>query len=167
MTLVLLTLLWTFCSLNLILPMHPLSLGIMVFILAMTTCFLIALSSPWYAYMLFFIFIGGMLVMFAYIASLSPNSTFSLNHQTGMIFVVPTMFLIMTTYSQTPNSLQTINTTLNAQNNNMQSFNFLYSITGANTLILLACILLLTLVVVVKLTKPSSGPLRPFITSNI
>nr|YP_010853096.1 NADH dehydrogenase subunit 6 [Margaritifera hembeli]WGM81314.1 NADH dehydrogenase subunit 6 [Margaritifera hembeli] len=161
MTWFLLSTLWVYCTLNMIFPMHPLSLGLMVLLLAFISCTLIASASPWYAYMLFFIFIGGMLVMFAYIASLSPNTTFSINNQLiPLVFMLITLFLLknsISVSSLTDSSELKLSVTSTAQ-----SLSFLYSDQGVMMLTLLACMLLFTMVAAVKLCKPIAGALRPY-----
>nr|ARS00723.1 NADH dehydrogenase subunit 6 [Gibbosula rochechouartii] len=161
MTLFLLSTLWTYCTLNMIFPMHPLSLGLMVLLLAFITCTLIASMSPWYAYMLFFIFIGGMLVMFAYIASLSPNTAFSINNQ-----LIPTIFTLLTLFllkdSISVSFLSDSSDLKSSMSSMIQSLSFLYSDQGYTMLTLLACMLLFTMVVAVKLCKPIMGALRPY-----
>nr|YP_010853148.1 NADH dehydrogenase subunit 6 [Margaritifera homsensis]WGM81366.1 NADH dehydrogenase subunit 6 [Margaritifera homsensis] len=161
MTLFLLSTIWVYCTLNMIFPMHPLSLGLMVLLLAFINCTLIASVSPWYAYMLFFIFIGGMLVMFAYIASLSPNTTFSINNQ-----LIPLTFMSLTIFlssnSITTSSLSEISELESSISLMSQSLSFLYSDRGTTMLTLLACMLLFTMVAAVKLCKPTMGALRPY-----
>nr|QNH69247.1 NADH dehydrogenase subunit 6 [Nodularia douglasiae] len=160
-TLMIISTLWTYMMLSMTLPMHPLSLGIMVLLLAFLSCALIATISPWYSYMLFFIFIGGMLVMFAYIASLSPNMTFSINNPVMPITMTLTLFFNFKTLSLTSN-YQT-NSELNTSINDMtQMLSFLYMENGITCVILLACMLLFTLVASVKICKPKMGALRPF-----
>nr|AQM37857.1 NADH dehydrogenase subunit 6 [Unio tumidus]AQM37871.1 NADH dehydrogenase subunit 6 [Unio tumidus] len=161
MTLMVISTLWIYTMLLMTLPMHPLSLGIMVLLLAFLNCAIIATVSPWYAYMLFFIFIGGMLVMFAYIASLSPNMTFSTNN--------PLMPIALTIFSlfYFKNSALTSNYQTNAElassiSNTTQITSFLYMENGIACVILLACMLLFTLVASVKICKPKMGALRPF-----
>nr|YP_009113498.1 NADH dehydrogenase subunit 6 [Lamprotula coreana]AFL93229.1 NADH dehydrogenase subunit 6 [Lamprotula coreana] len=161
MTLMVISTLWTYMMLSMTLPMHPLSLGIMVLLLAFLNCALIATISPWYSYMLFFIFIGGMLVMFAYIASLSPNMTFSVNNP-----LMPIMLTIFSLFSFKDSKL-TSNYQANAElttsiNDTTQTLSFLYMENGITFVILLACMLLFTMVASVKICKPKSGALRPF-----
>merc|ERR1712048_1251973 len=56
---------------------QPLSLGIIIMISSLFLCVLTALTlSSWYAYILFLIYVGGLLVIFAYVAALSPNVLF-------------------------------------------------------------------------------------------
>nr|YP_010148837.1 NADH dehydrogenase subunit 6 [Unio elongatulus]QQV69741.1 NADH dehydrogenase subunit 6 [Unio elongatulus] len=161
MTLVAISTLWTYTILSMTLPMHPLPLGIMILLLAFLNCALIATISPWYSYMLFFIFIGGMLVMFAYIASLSPNMTFSVNNP-----LMPIMLTITSLFSF-KNLKLTSNYQTNAElassiNDTTLTLSFLYTDNGVTSVILLACMLLFTLVASVKICKPKMGALRPF-----
>nr|YP_009645761.1 NADH dehydrogenase subunit 6 [Pseudocuneopsis capitata]QBS54486.1 NADH dehydrogenase subunit 6 [Pseudocuneopsis capitata] len=160
-TLMIISILWTYTMLSMTLPMHPLSLGIMVLLLAFLNCTLIAMISPWYSYMLFFIFIGGMLVMFAYIASLSPNMTFSVNNP--LMPAILTIISILSFKNSTLTSNHQTNTELNASvNDTMQALSFLYTENGITCVILLACMLLFTLVASVKICKPKMGALRAF-----
>nr|DAB41859.1 TPA_asm: NADH dehydrogenase subunit 6 [Elliptio complanata] len=162
MTLLLLSTLWVYSILSMTLPMYPLSLGMMVLLLAFISCTIIATMSPWYAYMLFFIFIGGMLVMFAYIASLTPNMTFSMNNQLMPVVLTGIIILSFKNLNFTPNHQTSPELKLSI-NESLQALSFLYSINGISCVILLACILLFTMVASVKLCKPKSGALRPYI----
>nr|AQR56968.1 NADH dehydrogenase subunit 6 [Ptychorhynchus pfisteri] len=163
MTLLILSTLWLYSMLSMALPMHPLSLGMMILTLAFINCILIASMSPWYAYMLFFIFIGGMLVMFAYIASLSPNTTFSINSQAmpaTLTIAMLTFFLnsgLVSNHLTNPELSFSVTTSTQAL-----SSLYLHS-SGNSCMILLACILLFTLVASVKLCKPKMGALRPYL----
>nr|ADL62670.1 NADH dehydrogenase subunit 6 [Lasmigona subviridis] len=162
MTLMIISTLWMFIMLSMTLPMHPLPLGIMVLLLAFLNCIIIATISPWYSYMLFFIFIGGMLVMFAYIASLSPNMTFSVNNPL-MPFTL-TIFSLLSFKTLSLTSNYSINTSINFSiMNTTQILSFLYTQNGITCVIILACMLLFTLVASIKVCKPKSGALRPFL----
>nr|YP_010567850.1 NADH dehydrogenase subunit 6 [Lampsilis cariosa]UZC55517.1 NADH dehydrogenase subunit 6 [Lampsilis cariosa] len=161
MTILSLLTIWIYSVLSMTLPMYPLSLGMMVLLLAFVTCTIMATMSPWYAYMLFFIFIGGMLVMFAYIASLTPNMTFAINNQVmPIILTLVTIFILKNLNS--PSNHQTNPDLSLSINDSTQALSFLYSTMGEECIILLACILLFTMVVSVKLCKPKSGALRPY-----
>nr|APB92054.1 NADH dehydrogenase subunit 6 [Montfortula punctata] len=56
----------------------PLSLGLIVIMLSGVMCLLIGLTpSSWYGYILFLIYIGGLLVMFIYVSAITPNVVFT------------------------------------------------------------------------------------------
>nr|UGY86774.1 NADH dehydrogenase subunit 6 [Lamellomphalus manusensis] len=58
--------------------LHPLSIGLCIMLCSLTSCLLIGLlGHSWFGFILFLIFVGGLLVMFAYVAALSPNVYFS------------------------------------------------------------------------------------------
>nr|QGW36205.1 NADH dehydrogenase subunit 6 [Monodonta labio] len=58
--------------------LQPLSLGLCVMSLSVGFCVLIGLSlASWYGYVLFLVYVGGLLVMFAYVSALAPNNFFS------------------------------------------------------------------------------------------
>nr|YP_009509691.1 NADH dehydrogenase subunit 6 [Penion chathamensis]AXF46294.1 NADH dehydrogenase subunit 6 [Penion chathamensis]AXF46307.1 NADH dehydrogenase subunit 6 [Penion chathamensis] len=59
------------------LMVQPLSLGLVIMMSTLLMCFISAVTlSSWYGYILFLIYVGGLLVMFAYVAALSPNVLF-------------------------------------------------------------------------------------------
>nr|YP_009502511.1 NADH dehydrogenase subunit 6 [Alasmidonta varicosa]AWV82784.1 NADH dehydrogenase subunit 6 [Alasmidonta varicosa]UZC55601.1 NADH dehydrogenase subunit 6 [Alasmidonta varicosa] len=161
MTLIIISTLWMFIMLSMTLPMHPLPLGIMVLLLAFLNCTIIATISPWYSYMLFFIFIGGMLVMFAYIASLSPNMTFSVNNP--LMPIALTIFCLLNFKTLSLTSNYSANTNIDSGvKSTTQILSFLYMQNGITCVIILACMLLFALVASVKICKPKSGALRPY-----
>nr|YP_010234008.1 NADH dehydrogenase subunit 6 [Rectidens sumatrensis]QTA71717.1 NADH dehydrogenase subunit 6 [Rectidens sumatrensis] len=161
MMLLLLSTLSFYAMLSMTLPMHPLSLGMMILLLAFINCTTIASISPWYAYLLFFIFIGGMLVMFAYIASLSPNMVFSINSQLMPTIVTIFSLIFLTNPGLTFNmpTNQELKLSLASMNQYVSS---LYLQNGNMCLTVLACLLLFTMIIVVKLCKPKMGALRPY-----
>jgi NADH-ubiquinone oxidoreductase chain 6 len=57
---------------------QPLRLGLAIILSTIFLCILVAIYlSSWYGYILFLIYVGGLLVMFAYVAALSPNTLFA------------------------------------------------------------------------------------------
>ncbi|CAJ1129313.1 Hypothetical predicted protein (mitochondrion) [Octopus vulgaris] len=61
----------------LIILIQPLSLGFMIMLVSIFMSILISFFIySWYGYMLFLVYVGGLLVMFMYIISLIPNLIF-------------------------------------------------------------------------------------------
>nr|BDQ43919.1 NADH dehydrogenase subunit 6 [Metaphire sieboldi] len=132
----------------------PIMLGINILAMALLLSATLATSmSSWYAFLVFLIYVGGMLVMFAYFLALTPNQQMP---TTSNIF-----YMLMTLFT-----LTTVATLTNMKIFIPQEYNqdtpYLYALSTAPMLIVLALILLLTMVIVVKLTNRSKGPLRPF-----
>ena len=131
-------------------------------ILAQTTtlCLLVWLTTTlnWFCYILFLIFLGGLIVLFVYITRLASNEVFSLNVKNRLIYTA-TLLTVATLISEGINSQlknQSITPTL-------KRFAGIYSeaivLPSSTTIIYL----LLTLIVVVKVTSKYEGPIRSLI----
>nr|YP_009131570.1 NADH dehydrogenase subunit 6 [Nemopoda mamaevi]AIY56562.1 NADH dehydrogenase subunit 6 [Nemopoda mamaevi] len=151
---------------------HPLAMGLMLLIQTLLICLMTGLitKSFWFSYILFLIFLGGMLVLFIYVTSLASNEMFSFSIKlfissiSMIIFSVLIMWII--------NNLFFMNL---FNNNEMEMINLMNSYISENSLflyklynypinlmtILLMNYLLITLIAVVKITKLFYGPLRP------
>nr|YP_010693851.1 NADH dehydrogenase subunit 6 [Tachina punctocincta]WCD42081.1 NADH dehydrogenase subunit 6 [Tachina punctocincta] len=150
---------------------HPLAMGLILLI--QTT--LISLTSGllsktfWFSYILFLVFIGGMLVLFIYVTSLASNEMFSLSIKLMMISLLIIFIMMTSMYFMDKNLLmQYKNLEMNSIYNmnsyimeNSLSLNKLYNYPTNIMTILLMNYLLITLIAVVKITKLFKGPLRP------
>ena len=133
---------------------NPVSLGIIILIIALLLAIIFAYSiSSWVAFLIFLIYIGGILVIFSYFVAIVPNQTLSIKEITSSAIISMISLIIIT---------QALNITQPIISSFTNHFNALYTKSNTLTLIILACILLFTIVVVVKLTMLSKGPLRPF-----
>jgi len=57
--------------------MHPLRVGLCIILCSLIRCLLVGLlRHSWFGFILFLIFVGGLLVIFAYVAALRPNVYF-------------------------------------------------------------------------------------------
>nr|BDQ43893.1 NADH dehydrogenase subunit 6 [Amynthas tokioensis]BDQ44374.1 NADH dehydrogenase subunit 6 [Amynthas tokioensis]BDQ44426.1 NADH dehydrogenase subunit 6 [Amynthas tokioensis] len=154
MILMMYLILMTTSTMMLYLSTTPIMLGINILIMALLLSATLASSmSSWYALLVFLIYVGGMLVMFAYFLALAPNQQMST--KSNMVYVAMTLIILTFVAIMTDNQIF-INQEMGQDNT------YLYSMSTAPVLILLALILLLTMVIVVKLTNRSGGPLRPF-----
>nr|QTT61348.1 NADH dehydrogenase subunit 6 [Nassarius nitidus] len=146
------------------LMMQPLSLGLVVMISTLLMCFISAITlSSWYGYILFLIYVGGLLVMFAYVAALSPNVLFGKG--TPMLFFMATILPISAIFYSMPlidmSSISYLNIFSETK------FLKIYGIEMVapqmiSILIGLALILLINLIVVVKICYYQQASLRPF-----
>nr|YP_009244941.1 NADH dehydrogenase subunit 6 [Amynthas pectiniferus]AMO27065.1 NADH dehydrogenase subunit 6 [Amynthas pectiniferus] len=154
MILMMYLILMTTSTMMLYLSTTPIMLGINILAMALLLSATLATSmSSWYAFLVFLIYVGGMLVMFAYFLALSPNQQ--------MPTTSNAIFMIMTLVTLT--SVATITKTkISIPQMTQQDNTYLYSTNTAPILIMLALTLLLTMVIVVKLTNRAGGPLRPF-----
>lgn len=145
---------------------HPLSIGLTLLIQTILVALSAGVStySFWFSYILFIIFLGGILVLFIYVSSLASNEFFSFSFARFFAY-----FLLSLTISLTlifsdliPNSFFT---SLPSSSNNISTttpfiVSWIYSDTSIVFTLFIVLYLLLTLIVVVKITNLFKGPLR-------
>lgn len=154
MTLTLYMLIIITSTFTLFLASTPIVLGINILIIALLLAATFAsFIRSWFAFLIFLIYVGGILVMFAYFIALTPNQQIP-NSNNSLYGVISFTTFAILTYS--------INIKIPSVSEFRQGNSILYLKSRAPFLILLALILLLTIIIVVKLTLRSKGPLRPF-----
>lgn len=141
---------------------HPISLGINLLILRLFVAATTAvITTSWLGFIVFLIYIGGILVIFAYVAALTPNVIFSKAHilKSYFLFLIP----LMTLSFFLPNDLVTYISNLSLPS---QVFNDvgapIYDSPNLFILLFLGLVLLLALIAVVKICHFNLGTLRPF-----
>nr|ASM82838.1 NADH dehydrogenase subunit 6 [Cryptophyllium tibetense] len=137
---------------------HPLSMGITIMMQTMIVSMMSGMmfKSFWFSYILFLMYIGGMMIMFIYMTSLMPNMMFSMKYKT-MIIIIMTMMLmyyIMNKYQQMSN--MDMNQT-NEQN--MMLIKMHMNPSNYNT-IMLAMYLMYTMITVYNMTEYKKGTLK-------
>ena len=141
-------------AINIFLIIRPLSIGVTILFIALIVAILFSYAiSSWIAFLIFLIYIGGILVIFSYFVSLTPNQSINILYIILTISItILTIYLLTSLISIKPQPLSFYST---------QS-NIFYLKLNSPILILLALILLITIIIVVKLTTTNKGPLRPF-----
>nr|YP_009488054.1 NADH dehydrogenase subunit 6 [Anopheles kompi]AWB99743.1 NADH dehydrogenase subunit 6 [Anopheles kompi] len=151
---------------------HPLSMGLMLLIQTFFTCLLtgVYVKTFWFSYILFLIFLGGMLILFIYVTSLSSNEMFNLSFNliiTNVMFMILMIFIFffldksLIEHFINNSEMENINNINNLVYENIFSLNKMYNFPNNLITLLLINYLFLTLLVVVKITKKFYGPLRP------
>ena len=144
---------------------QPLSLGLSIIFSTILLCVLVGMFlSSWYGYILFLIYVGGLLVMFAYVAALSPNSLFGgmgpfLFLVAGQAAVLPIVF--RSSFSELSNVSLLLEEQRALKSIKISGIE-LVSPQMVSILVGLAIILLINLVVVVKICYYQHRTLRPF-----
>nr|UDF83753.1 NADH dehydrogenase subunit 6 [Trichopsidea sp.] len=149
---------------------HPMAMGLMLLIQTLLVCIITGSMSKtfWFSYMLFLIFLGGMLILFIYVTSLASNEMFSLSMKlTTISFIILMIMMCMMMVDKTTimpfinnteiNQLTNLNSYINENSLNL---NKLYNFPTNLMTILLMNYLLLTLIAIVKITNLFYGPLR-------
>lgn len=137
---------------SIILALSPLTIGLWILILALFTATVTALSiSSWFGFIVFLIYIGGILVIFAYFAATQPNQQLKLAiplSATVITAILLPTYINPSTVNQFPRKSWWISS--------------LYDITNISSLTFLALTLFLALIRVVKVSYLNRSPLRPF-----
>nr|YP_009971835.1 NADH dehydrogenase subunit 6 [Epipedocera atra]QNH68722.1 NADH dehydrogenase subunit 6 [Epipedocera atra] len=150
----------TFLFLN-----HPLSFGLILLIQTILVALMTGMinNNFWFSYIIFLIMVGGMLVLFIYMTSIASNEKFKFSIK--MMYLLATtmisILIIMMIMDNLFSNMTVFNTDLSAQENgyflSMSKFiNYPENIIIATLMVYL----LITLIMVVKITNIEYGPLR-------
>lgn len=135
-----------------VLTLAPLTMGLWVLIIALLTAARTALSlSSWFRFIIFLIYIGGILVIFAYFTAIQPNQQLKIMPPLTIMLFTRILFPIF--YSSS---------TINSFNIKNWWISSIYETANAPSLIFLALALFLALIRVVKISFLRRSPLRPF-----
>nr|QIT06579.1 NADH dehydrogenase subunit 6 [Paranurophorus simplex] len=116
------------------------------------------IKSSWFSYILFLIFLGGLMVLFIYMTSLASNEFIlpsNLNKKIILSFMF-TIMIFMTTINQQPIFKNNFYST--------ESFNSLYESTFMILTALIMVYLLLTLIVAMKISNKFNAPIKTMTT---
>nr|QTA71730.1 NADH dehydrogenase subunit 6 [Rectidens sumatrensis] len=159
MTIIIFSMLTTMILCFMVLSPHPLMLTIKIIVMATNLCLTIAHTSSWYAFMAYIMIVGGMLVMFTYVSSLSPNSIFYLKLEIHYLVAITTIALLVNNFvAMTPKPLNTQIQTAIPDN----FITFFMADQNLGIFLLLANTLLLAMAIASTLLKKSKTPMRPY-----
>nr|YP_009693794.1 NADH dehydrogenase subunit 6 [Bittacus strigosus]QEI03717.1 NADH dehydrogenase subunit 6 [Bittacus strigosus] len=149
---------------------HPLAMGLILLMQTIVIALITGMIAKtfWFSYILFLVFLGGMLVLFIYMTSLASNEMFSFS-STQMFFTI-TLIFISFILSFFLDKFLWMNSFMNFEmqnmplllndNNLINNLTKLYNFPTSKITLLLVNYLFLTLIAVVKITNIFYGPLR-------
>lgn len=151
---------------------HPLAIGLILLIQTFFICLIAGNynESFWFSYVLFLIFLGGILVLFIYVTSLASNEIFTISIKILLIslsilgFIVLIIICLDNSFIQSfinNNETPTFYSLNYLAQENTINLNKLYNFPTNILTILLINYLFLTLIAAVKITNIFYGPLRP------
>nr|YP_006575962.1 NADH dehydrogenase subunit 6 [Aporia crataegi]AER26674.1 NADH dehydrogenase subunit 6 [Aporia crataegi] len=161
-----------FLSLIMFFINHPLLMGLMILLQTMLLSLLmgIYINTYWFSYILFLIFLGGLLVLFIYVSSIASNEMmkFFMKFKFNLILLLMITFIFI--YFKNYIFIDYYNN--NEMNNFNQYFLFynefkinlskLYNNQTFLLIMMLIIYLFITLIAVIKITNIFFGPLRSF-----
>nr|AXS65337.1 NADH dehydrogenase subunit 6 [Curculionoidea sp. 9 KM-2017]AXS66651.1 NADH dehydrogenase subunit 6 [Coleoptera sp. 32 KM-2017] len=145
---------------------HPLSLGLMLFFLTIIMSMLTGLffMNFWFSYILFLIMVGGLLVLLMYMTSVASNEKFKFSFKILLMFSMCLLILFTALLLDDMFNLPLISgadlqlmTQAPMMNIHMNKY---FNQPGIPIMFFLMIYLLVTLIIVVKITDFSFGPLR-------
>nr|YP_010503041.1 NADH dehydrogenase subunit 6 [Oeneis buddha]UXD78915.1 NADH dehydrogenase subunit 6 [Oeneis buddha] len=153
---------------------HPISMGLLILLQTLLICLLLGMiiNSYWFSYILFLVFLGGLLVLFTYVSSIASNEIMNFSFINKTNLMIPFVILLITIFLN--NNLNWLNFSLNEDMNNFfNMFLFSYNENNINLfklyneqtyflMIMMIIYLFITLIAVVKITNIFFGPLRSF-----
>lgn len=129
----------------------PINLGVIIIITAIIVATITAIiSTSWFGFITFIIYVGGILVIFAYFAALQPNQP--VIRWSWLLTPLIILIIIAANINNTP-PIHYINNLSTTE---------LYNLSNLTIPLLLALTLFLALIIVVKVSHADEGPLRPF-----
>nr|YP_009938286.1 NADH dehydrogenase subunit 6 [Lethe baucis]QNU07705.1 NADH dehydrogenase subunit 6 [Lethe baucis] len=153
---------------------HPITMGLLILLQTLFICLLLGMliNSYWFSYILFLVFLGGLLVLFIYVSSIASNELMNITFINKFIIFTPLLILLLTILLK--NNLNWLNLSFNEDMNNFTNM-FLFSFNENNInlfklyneqtyllMIIMIIYLFITLIAVVKITNIFFGPLRSF-----
>nr|WHU31473.1 NADH dehydrogenase subunit 6 [Claassenia xucheni] len=151
---------------------HPLAMGLMLLVQTLFICLVTGFTTQsfWFSYILFLVFLGGLLVLFIYVTSLASNELFSLSTSNllfsltllsmTLAFLFFTDSFIWSHLNQSYDMLALSNPPIQAEEA-CTPLTKLYNNPTSLITLMLALYLFLTLIAVVQITQVFAGPLRP------
>nr|YP_001798503.1 NADH dehydrogenase subunit 6 [Friesea antarctica]ABS57601.1 NADH dehydrogenase subunit 6 [Friesea antarctica] len=152
-----------FNSICLCLVNAPILMLAIILIQALMICLMVKSFSSisWYSFILFLVFVGGLMILFIYIVSLASNNNLTISMNKPLIF---TLFSSLMIFS--------LSVMMTSKNNTLSGPTLMetklwlfkmYSMTSLPTILMVMLYLLLTLMITVSLVLKKSGPLRSII----
>nr|YP_010230558.1 NADH dehydrogenase subunit 6 [Euwallacea fornicatus]QSV10219.1 NADH dehydrogenase subunit 6 [Euwallacea fornicatus] len=141
---------------------NPLSKGYILLMLTVSTSLFASLMfmNAWFGYILFLIMVGGILVAFIYMTSVASNEKFMFPKPLNILMFTLVFLVLM---SNTPTEMMESSIMLMNQEsiiNYKLSLSKIFSNPMSQIPLALMSYLLLTLIMVVKMTDISKGPIR-------
>nr|ASS30673.1 NADH dehydrogenase subunit 6 [Gastroptychus rogeri] len=148
---------------------HPLSIGCILLIQTILVAATLGVMNKtfWFSYILVLIFLGGMLILFIYVASLASNEKFNFNMQYLIMFcffsVLLMLYLFFIDYLMISNKMIYSMNMMKMDikfDMNLNQISYIYNFNTFYFTLFIIFYLLLTLLVIVKIMNISNKPLR-------
>nr|URC16087.1 NADH dehydrogenase subunit 6 [Pieris extensa] len=164
-----------FISFIMLFSTHPLSMGLMILSQSLMMSLILGMytNTYWFSYILFLIFLGGLLVLFIYVSSIASNEMTNFTLKMKLFFFI--MIIMMTIFSilKMKNYFNSMDNYLNEEMNEMDNYFLFFNenkiklskLYNSQTFLMIMMIIIylfITLIAIIKITNIFFGPLRSF-----
>nr|QWB85854.1 NADH dehydrogenase subunit 6 [Clytomelegena kabakovi] len=143
---------------------HPLSFGLILLMQTISISLITGKMNTnfWFSYILFLIMVGGMLILFMYMTSIASNEKFKLSQHLTIYIMLSILLLPMTEIYKKVQLPLNLKFTEIVQLPMLEKINLMkfFNTPHITTYTLMIIYLLITLIMVVKITDIKYGPLR-------
>nr|AHA03595.1 NADH dehydrogenase subunit 6 [Athyma selenophora] len=153
---------------------HPLAMGLLILVQTLFICLIsgMLINTYWFSYILFLVFLGGLLVLFIYVSSVASNELFKI-HLISKFSIIYMLFimifsiffknnLIWMNFNFNDEMINLFNSTLFFNNEYNFNLSKLYNKQNYWMMMMMIIYLFITLIAIVKITNIFFGPLRSF-----
>nr|ACJ69427.1 NADH dehydrogenase subunit 6 [Diplonychus rusticus] len=156
----------TMVTMSIVFPMmkHPLSMGLVLLIQTLLTAIMsgLIINTFWFSYMLFIVLLGGMLVLFIYMASIASNEKFMFSIKiTATITMLMMASTVIWMYSDKLMGSSGMSSSIKLiENDQMLSLQKFFSTQSISITIMMVTYLLITMIAVTYVVNIFEGPMR-------
>nr|YP_009122434.1 NADH dehydrogenase subunit 6 [Pieris canidia]AJH66207.1 NADH dehydrogenase subunit 6 [Pieris canidia]UBD06917.1 NADH dehydrogenase subunit 6 [Pieris canidia] len=164
-----------FISFIMLFSKHPLSMGLMIITQTLILSLILGMyiNTYWFSYILFLVFLGGLLVLFIYVSSIASNEMMNFSFKMKLFFLLMMNMMIILSILKMKNYFNFndnfINNEMNEMTNCFLFFNEnkikLSKLYNSQTFLMIMMIIIylfITLIAIIKITNIFFGPLRSF-----
>nr|UIG88187.1 NADH dehydrogenase subunit 6 [Halobates sp.]UIG88203.1 NADH dehydrogenase subunit 6 [Halobates sp.] len=147
-------------STTLIILNHPLSMGFNLILITFLSSMMMSIwmKYTWYSYILVLVMLGGMLVLFMYMASIASNEIMKFSFKTLILMMMSMMMSAIFLKEEMLSYNSTFIQTMDSQQN--MSMMKLFNMNSSIITIMMALYLLMTMIYVIFITNMFEGPMR-------
>ena len=165
LNLIIINIFFSFCFLYI---SNPLTIGIIIIIQTIIIRLLnyILITNSWYSFLLLIIYLRGVIVIFSYVSSLTTNKFYKINKIIILfilliLFILIILIIFISYFPILIYYVKSINYSYNIISlNEILRIYKIYHYSTAYITILIIIYLLITLIIIVKITNLTFGPLR-------
>ncbi|YP_004769885.1 NADH dehydrogenase subunit 6 (mitochondrion) [Pieris rapae] len=164
-----------FISFVMLFSKHPLSMGLMIITQTLILSLILGvyINTYWFSYILFLVFLGGLLVLFIYVSSIASNEMMNFSFKMKLFFLLMINMMMILSILKMKNYFNFIDNFINNEMNEMTNYFLFFNenkiklskLYNSQTFLMIMMIIIylfITLIAIIKITNIFFGPLRSF-----